>query len=62
MYGVVRFEDTELLPASSPEDYPKIIKSGIDEEEQHPLSPEITGPSGIATLLYRLDHPELLER
>ncbi|KAK0238941.1 hypothetical protein EDD85DRAFT_828515 [Armillaria nabsnona] len=62
MYGVVRFEDTELLPASSPEDYPKIIKSGIDEEGQHHLSPAITGPSGIATLLYRLGRPELLER
>ncbi len=58
----MRFEDTELLPASSPEDYPKIIKSGIDEEGQHHLSPEIAGPSGIATLLYRLGRPELLER
>ena len=58
----VRFLDTDLLPASSPEDYPKIIKSGIDEEGQHPKSPKITGPSGIATLLYRTGRPQLLER
>jgi hypothetical protein len=58
----VRFLDTPLLPASSPEDYPKIIKSGIDEEGQHHKSPHITGPSGIATLLYKLGKPELLER
>ncbi|KAK0501356.1 hypothetical protein EDD18DRAFT_1278824 [Armillaria luteobubalina] len=62
MYGVVRFEDTELIPASSPEDYPKIIKSGIEDTGQHPLSPAITGPSGIATVLYRIGRPELLER
>jgi len=62
MYGVIRFLDTELLPASSPEDYPKIIKSGIDEEGQHPKSPAITGPCGIATLLHRVGRPQLLER
>ncbi|KIM35352.1 hypothetical protein M413DRAFT_449809 [Hebeloma cylindrosporum] len=62
MHGVVRFLDTDLLPASSPEDYPKIIKSGIDEEGQHPKSPKITGPSGIATFLYRTGRPQLLER
>jgi hypothetical protein len=53
---------TELLPASSPEDYPKIIKSGIDEEGQHPKSPAITGPCGIATLLHRIGRLQLLER
>ena len=58
----VRFLDTPLLPASSPEDYPKIIKSGIDEEGQHHKSPHITGPSGIATLLHNIGRPELLER
>ncbi|KAF8916755.1 hypothetical protein CPB85DRAFT_1287820 [Mucidula mucida] len=47
MYGVVRFLDTEPLPASTPEDYPKIIKSGIDEEGQHHKSPR--GPSGTPT-------------
>jgi len=58
----VRFLDTPLLPASSPEDYPKIIKSGIDEEGQHHKSPKITGPSGIATLLHKIGRPQLLER
>lgn len=62
MHGVVRFLDTELLPASAPEDYPKVIKSGIDEESQHRKSPAITGPCGIATLLHRIGRPELLER
>ena len=46
----------------SPEDYPKIIKSGIDEEGQHHKSPNITGPSGIATLLHRIGRQQLLER
>jgi hypothetical protein len=58
----VRFLDTDLLPASSPEDYPKIIKSGIDEEHQHHMSPNITGPSGIATLLHTMGIRHLLER
>ena len=58
----VRFLDTDLLPASSPEDYPKVIKSGIDEEGQHHKSPNITGPNGIATLLHRIGRPQLLER
>lgn len=62
MYGVIRFLDTDLLPASSPEDYPKVIKSGIDDEGQHPKSPNITGPNGIATLLHRVGRPQLLER
>ncbi|KIM45723.1 hypothetical protein M413DRAFT_442345 [Hebeloma cylindrosporum] len=62
MHGVIRFLDTDLLPASSPEDYPKIIKSGIDEEGQHDKSPNITGPDGIATLLHRVGRPQLLER
>jgi len=53
---------TDFLPASSPEDYPKIIKSGIDEEGQHHKSPNITGPSGIATLLHRIGRQQLLER
>ncbi|KIM35508.1 hypothetical protein M413DRAFT_14514 [Hebeloma cylindrosporum] len=43
-------------------DYPKVIKSGIDEEGQHPKSPNVTGPNGIATLLHRISGPELLER
>ncbi len=58
----VRFLDTALLPSSSPEDYPKIIKSGIDEEGQHHKSPSITGPSGIATLLHNIGRQQLLER
>ncbi|KAF9046022.1 hypothetical protein BDZ89DRAFT_979399 [Hymenopellis radicata] len=62
MYGVIRFLDTELLPASTPEDYPKIIKSGIDEEGQHHKSPSITGPCGIATLFHRAGRLDLLER
>ncbi|KAJ3481068.1 hypothetical protein NLJ89_g12239 [Agrocybe chaxingu] len=62
MHGVIRFLDTELLSASSPEYYPKIIKSGIDEEGQHPKSPKITGPDGIATLLHRVGRLQLLER
>ncbi|EEB90229.1 hypothetical protein MPER_11588, partial [Moniliophthora perniciosa FA553] len=62
MYGVVRFLDTEILPASAPEDFPKIIKSGIDEEGQHSKSPAITGPDGIATLLYHIGYPEALKR
>ncbi|KIM45732.1 hypothetical protein M413DRAFT_24864 [Hebeloma cylindrosporum] len=62
MHGVIRFLDTDLLPVSSPEDYPKIIKSGIDEECQHDKSPNITGPDGIATLLHRVGRPQLLER
>ncbi|ESK87450.1 mynd domain [Moniliophthora roreri MCA 2997] len=62
MYGVVRFLDTEILPASAPEGFPKIIKSGIDEEGQHPKSPAITGPDGIATLLYHIGYPEALKR
>jgi len=62
MYGVVRFLDTGLLPASSPEEYPKIINSGIDEDPQHLNSPKITGPSGIATLLHNIGIQQLLER
>ena len=62
LHHQIRFLDTELLPASSPEDYPKIIKSGIDEEGQHPKSPKITGPCGIATLLHRIGRPQLLDR
>lgn len=38
------------------------LKSGIDEEGQHHKSPEITGPSGLATLLHRIGRKELLER
>lgn len=58
----IRFLDTDLLPASSPEDYPKIIKSGVDEEHQHHNSPNVTGPSGIATLLHKIGIQQLLER
>jgi len=58
----VRFFDTPELPASAPDDYPKIIKSGIDEEGQHPDSPPVTGASGIATLIHRIGRPQLLER
>ena len=57
----VRFLDSDLLPASSPEDYPKIIKSGIDEYHQHHMSPNITGPSGITTLLHNIGRQQLLE-
>ena len=56
----IRFLDTDLLPASSPEDCPKVIKSGIDEGQHH-KSPKITGPNGIATLLHRVGRPQLLE-
>uniref|UniRef100_A0A0W0FXQ0 Uncharacterized protein n=1 Tax=Moniliophthora roreri TaxID=221103 RepID=A0A0W0FXQ0_MONRR len=62
MHGVIRFLDTEILPASAPEGFPKVIKSGINEEGQHPKSPPITGPDGIATLLYRVGYPEALEK
>lgn len=61
-YYAVRFLDTELLPASSPKDYPKVIKSGIRDEGQVRNSPAITGPCGIATLLHRIGRPQLLER
>ncbi|KAF4584652.1 hypothetical protein EYR40_004638 [Pleurotus pulmonarius] len=62
MYGVVRFLDTELLPASAPDDYPKVIKSGVDEEGQHPKSPPIEAQCGLATLLYRMDRMDILEK
>ncbi|KAE9395061.1 hypothetical protein BT96DRAFT_885944 [Gymnopus androsaceus JB14] len=62
MYGVIRFLDTDLLPASLGEDYPKVIKSGIDEEGQHHKSPEITGPCGIALLFYRAGRMNILEK
>ncbi|KAG6810772.1 hypothetical protein H0H92_010400 [Tricholoma furcatifolium] len=62
VHGVVRFLNTPLLPSSAPEDYPKVIKSGIDEEGQHYKSPKITGPDGIATLFHRIGRPQLLER
>ncbi|KZW03679.1 hypothetical protein EXIGLDRAFT_696024 [Exidia glandulosa HHB12029] len=62
MYGIVRFIDTTLLPASAPEDFPKIIHSGIDEEGQDKKSPAITGPDGAVTLLHQLGRPELIER
>ncbi|GLB42927.1 putative adenosine [Lyophyllum shimeji] len=62
MYYAIRFLDTALLPASSPEGYPKIIKSGIKEEPPVRNSPAITGPCGIATLLYWIGRPQLLER
>ncbi|ESK87460.1 hypothetical protein Moror_11608 [Moniliophthora roreri MCA 2997] len=62
MYGVVRFLDYPRLPATAPEDYPKIIKSGISEDGQHPKSPSITGPDGIVTLLYRIGKPEIIDR
>ncbi|KAK7038768.1 hypothetical protein VNI00_010653 [Paramarasmius palmivorus] len=62
MHGVIRFLDTEILPASAPEDFPKVIKSGIDEEGQHYKSPAITGPDGIATLLHRIGYQKALER
>lgn len=58
----VRFLNNDLLPASSPEDYPKIIKSGIHEDGQHYKSPPITGPCGIATLLHKIGRQQLLER
>ncbi|KAF7437461.1 hypothetical protein PC9H_004301 [Pleurotus ostreatus] len=62
MYGVVRFLDTELLPASAPNNYPKVIKSGVDEEGQHPESPPIEAQCGLATLLYRMDRMDILEK
>ncbi|PPQ79279.1 hypothetical protein CVT25_002718, partial [Psilocybe cyanescens] len=58
----IRFLDTPLLPSSTPEDCPKVIKSGIDDEGQHPKSPNVTGPSGISTLLHRIGRKQLLER
>ncbi|KAF4618872.1 hypothetical protein D9613_009655 [Agrocybe pediades] len=61
MHGVIRFLDTPDFPASAPDDYPKIIKSGIDEEGQHPDSPPVTGTSGIATLIHHLGRPQLFE-
>ncbi|KAJ7143610.1 hypothetical protein C8R43DRAFT_1130679 [Mycena crocata] len=39
----------------------KVIKSGIDSK-QHPKSPQVTGPDGIATLLHRLGQPEVFEK
>ncbi|KZV71664.1 hypothetical protein PENSPDRAFT_650526 [Peniophora sp. CONT] len=64
MHGVVRFEDlTELgLPTSSPPAYPKVIRSGIDEEGQHRKSPPIVAKDGIMMLLHRLGYPELIKR
>ncbi|KAF9490419.1 hypothetical protein BDN71DRAFT_1454278 [Pleurotus eryngii] len=62
MFGVVRFIDTELLPASAPNDYPKVIKSGVDEEGQHRKSPPIEAQCGLATLLYRMDRMDILEK
>ncbi|KAE9391641.1 hypothetical protein BT96DRAFT_1001115 [Gymnopus androsaceus JB14] len=63
MYGVIRFLDTDLLgPASLGEDYPKVIKSGIDGESQHHESPKITGPCGIALLFYRAGRMDILEK
>ncbi|KAK7038769.1 hypothetical protein VNI00_010654 [Paramarasmius palmivorus] len=60
--GVVRFLDYPSLPTSAPEDYPKIIKSGISPDGQHPKSPPIRGPDGIVTLLHRLGQPEAIDR
>ncbi|KAJ8457127.1 hypothetical protein ONZ45_g18439 [Pleurotus djamor] len=62
MFGVVRFLDHPLLPAAAPDSYPKIIKSGIDEEGQHMKSPRITPQCGLATLLYRMDRLDILEK
>lgn len=62
IYGVVRFLDTQLLPASAPSDYPKVIKSGVDEEGQHPKSPTIEAQCGLATLLYRMNRMDILEK
>jgi len=55
---------TNFLPASSSQDYHKVIKSGIDDsdEGQHRKSPTITGPDCIAKLLCRIGLPQLLER
>ena len=58
----MRFLDTQLLPASAPNEYPKVIKSGVDEEGQHPKSPPIEAQSGLATLLYRMDRMDILEK
>ncbi|KAJ8517840.1 hypothetical protein ONZ45_g5032 [Pleurotus djamor] len=58
----VRFLDHPLLPAAAPDSYPKIIKSGIDEEGQHMKSPRITPQCGLATLLYRMDRMDILEK
>ncbi|KAJ6583942.1 hypothetical protein DFH09DRAFT_911069, partial [Mycena vulgaris] len=57
----VRFQDTLILPLSSPVDYPKIIKSGIDTT-QPPKLPAFTGPDGTATLMHQLGRPEVLKR
>ncbi|EJD50858.1 hypothetical protein AURDEDRAFT_182207 [Auricularia subglabra TFB-10046 SS5] len=62
MSAFVRFLDTPLLPASSAEDFPKVISGGIDEGGQHKNSPAITGPDGAVTLLHQLGRPELIER
>ncbi|VDB82936.1 unnamed protein product [Peniophora sp. CBMAI 1063] len=64
MHGVVRFEDLPDLgmPASSPSDYPKVIRAGIDEEGQHRKSPLITAKDGIMMVLHRLGYPELVKR
>ncbi|KAJ8517275.1 hypothetical protein ONZ45_g5510 [Pleurotus djamor] len=62
MFGVVRFLDHPLLPATAPDGYPKIIKSGIDEESQHKKSPLITPQSGLSTLLYKMDRLDILEK
>ncbi|KAJ7740254.1 hypothetical protein DFH07DRAFT_839370 [Mycena maculata] len=57
----VRFQDTAILPLSSPVDHPKVIESEVDCN-QHPKSPPVTGPDGVATLLHRLGQPGFLER
>lgn len=50
------------MPASAPKDFPKIIKSGIDEEGQNVKSPQATAQDGIATFLYRAGRLDILER
>ncbi|KAJ8495710.1 hypothetical protein ONZ45_g12733 [Pleurotus djamor] len=62
MFGVVRFLDHPLLPASAPNDYPKIVKSGVDPERQHAQSPPITPQCAWATLFHKIERLDLLEK
>ncbi|KZP24764.1 hypothetical protein FIBSPDRAFT_950807 [Athelia psychrophila] len=62
-WHVIRFLDHPLLPENTPRDVPKIIKHGIsDDGPMHPSSPHVSGPDGVATLLYKMGREDWLQR